>query len=121
MLARVLTNPAGLLRGRAFSVQAGRAEGAHGGPVSTTGEQADVKQRLVAELGRLVAQHSLGTPHLHASVPQPADQAGQLAVALEGVVAQVTAWRGRRGRAHQSSVAAGCLDINNNNNDNDKQ
>lgn len=91
MLARVPANPAGLPRGRAFSVQAGRAEGAHRGPVNTTGEQADVEQRLVAELGGLVAQHGLGTPHLHTSVPQPADQAGQFAVALEGVVAQVTA------------------------------
>lgn len=64
-------------------------------PVSTTGKQADVQQRLVAELGGLVAQHGLRTAHLHTPVPQPADQPGQLAVALEGVVAQVAARRGK--------------------------
>lgn len=56
----------------------------------------------MAELGGLVAQHGLGPPHLHASVPQPADQAGQLAVALEGVVAQVAA--GGRGRGEEVEV-----------------
>lgn len=64
--------------------------------VSTAGKQADVQQRLVAKLGRLVTQHGLRTPHLHAAVLQPTDQAGQFAVALKGVVAQVTAWRERR-------------------------
>lgn len=67
----------------------------------------------MAELSGLVTQHGLGSPHLHASLPQPADQAGQLAVALEGVVAQVAAGegggeRGRWGEEVDTSVECSC-------------
>lgn len=74
---------------RAFSVQTGRAEGTKRGLCSTTREQADVEQRLVAELGGLVAQHGLRAADLHPFLPQPPDEPGQLTVTLEGVVAQV--------------------------------
>lgn len=74
---------------RAFSVQTGRAEGTKRGLCSTTGKQADVEQRLVAELGGLVAQHGLRAADLHPFLPQPPDEPGQLTVTLEGVVAQV--------------------------------
>lgn len=65
----------------------GRKEGRR---LRTAGEQADVEQRLVAELRGVVAERGFGTPKSHAFVPEPADQPEQFTMTLEGVTAEVT-------------------------------
>lgn len=55
----------------------------------TAGEQADVEQGLVAELGRVVAEHGTRALNSHPFFLEPAHQPEQLTVTLEGVTAQV--------------------------------
>lgn len=57
--------------------------------VRTAGEQADIEQRLVAELRRVAAQHGFRTPKPHAFVPEPADQPEEFTMTLQGVTAEV--------------------------------
>lgn len=57
----------------------------------TTGEQADVEQRLAQQLGRLPAQHVLRPADPHPFLLEPADQPKQLTVTIKGVTAQVAA------------------------------
>ncbi len=56
----------------------------------TTGVQADVEQRFVAELRWVVAEHHIWASNSHPFVLQPAKQPGQLTVTVKGVTAQVT-------------------------------
>lgn len=67
------------------------AEGIKRGAFPTTGRQADVEQRLVAEFRRVIAEHGLRPSNSHPFLLEPADQAEQLAVTLKGVTAQVAA------------------------------
>lgn len=67
----------------------------------TAGEQADVEQGVVAELGRVVAEHGVRASHSHPFLLEPADQPEQLAVALEGVTAQVAGGEEDRAEAGQ--------------------
>lgn len=57
--------------------------------VRTTGEQADVEQRLVAELRRVVTEHGFRASNSHPFLSEPADQPKQFTVTLKGVTAQV--------------------------------
>lgn len=56
----------------------------------TTGEQANVEQRLVAELRRVVTEHGFRASNSHPFLSEPADQPKQFTVTLKGVTAQVT-------------------------------
>ena len=65
------------------------------GRAPTAGEEADVEERLVLDVGGLVAEHGVGPPHPHASLLQPAHQPVQRAVTHKWVGAQVTVKRER--------------------------
>lgn len=64
----------------------------------TTGEQADVEQGLVAELGRVIAEHGVWASNSHSFLLEPDDQPVQLTVTLKVVTAQVTGGERRTGR-----------------------
>lgn len=56
----------------------------------TTGEQADIKQGMVAEFRRVVAEHGIWASNSHPFFLEPADQPEQLTVTVKGVTTHVT-------------------------------